>query len=404
MKRKFIVFGLLASSFFSYGQKKADSVYKKQRVSKTDVQALFSFYTQDGDHSAITGGIGTENLQVYAPKIIISALPDSLNTYTTNFGVDIVTSASADNIDFVKSSVSRVDARSYVNVGYERKLHHSNTHFGFNTGASVESAYTSIPAGVSFDHISKDASREVSVALQCFFDDLRWGRLAKDLGYPKELVYPYELRYKKWFDIYKRNSYNLSFALYQVVNARTQLAIFPELVYQSGLLVTPYHRVFFTDHSEKVENLPTERWKIPLGFQLNRFVGGRFIIRARYRFYWDNFGISAHTLQIETPVKINPVFSIAPLVRLYTQTAADYFQPYARHNIAEQYYTSDYDLSAFNSFEFGAKLRYAPHSEIIRKLFFSAAELRYSHYKRNDNLGANMVSVLFDFDHTALKK
>ena len=76
MKRRFIIFGLLASSFFTYGQKANDSVYKKQRVSQTDVQALFSFYTQDGNHSAITGGVGTENLQVYAPKIIISHSPD----------------------------------------------------------------------------------------------------------------------------------------------------------------------------------------------------------------------------------------------------------------------------------------------------------------------------------------
>lgn len=397
MKKRFIVFGLLASSFFSYGQKKADSVYKKQKISQTEVQALFSYYTQDGNHSAVTGGIGTENLQVFAPQVNITHTRDSVNTYTVNGGVDIITSASRDNIDFVMSSVSRVDARTHINAGYNRQLQRSN--IGINTGFSLESAYFSIPVALSFHHVNKDASREIGINLQCYFDDLRWGRLARDLGYPKDLVYPYELRYKEWFDIYRRTSYNLSFALFQVINDRTQLGIYPELVYQKGLLSTPYHRVYFNDGGERVENLPRERWKLPIGFQLNRFVGGRWIVKAKYRFYWDSYGIVAHTFQLEMPVKITPQFSVAPNARFYTQSAADYFQPYAQHNATEQYYTSDYDLSRFNSYELGVAFRYAPHSRIWRKYFFKEAELRYAYYKRSDALAAHILSVLFSLDH-----
>lgn len=401
MKKRFIVFGLLAFSFFSYGQKKADTVYKKQKVSQTEVQALFSYYTQDGDHSAITGGIGTENLQVYAPQVNVTHTRDSVNTYSFNGGVDIVTSASHDNIDFVMSSVSRVDARTHMNAGYSRHFKKMNSDIGINTGFSLESAYFSIPVALSYHHANKDLSRELNISLQCYFDDLRWGRLARDLGYPKDLVYPYELRYKDWFDIYRRNSYNLSFVVSQVINARTIFAIYPELVYQQGLLSTPFHRVYFINGDEKVENLPRERWKAPIGLQLNRFAGGRTIVKAKYRFYWDTYGILAHTLQLETAIKLNPQFTLAPSARFYTQSAANDFRPYAAHDITEQYYTSDYDLSKFNSYELGLSFRYAPHARMWRKYFFKEMEMRYAYYKRSDALAAHMLSVLFSLDHSS---
>lgn len=400
MKKKFLSFGLMLGSFFSFGQRSADSVYKKQKISETDIQILFSYYNQTGDHSAVTGGIGTEMLHVYAPEIIVNRQVDSLNSYTIDGGADVITSASADNIDFNRSSASRIDTRSYLNIGYQRKLKGSDTHIGISTGQSLESAYRSTPLGLSFDHKNNSGSREIAASVQCYFDDLRWGLLDPDYYHPITVVYPYELRYKKWFTTYQRYSYNLSTALYQVINKRMQFAVFPELVYQQGLLCTPYHRVYFNDHyTEKVENLPMQRWKVPLGFQLNMFVGSRTVIRTYYRFYWDNFGITAHTLKLEVPVKISPTFTAAPLVRLYTQTAAKYFESYAQHSLDEEYYTSDYDLSKLNSYELGLSLRYAPHAAFFRKYFFQAVSLRYAYYERTDKLNGSMISVVFDINH-----
>src|ERR1700761_7271091 len=130
MKRKILIWGLLLSSAYSYSQKKNYSVYKKQKLSQTDIEVLFSYYAQDGDHSAVTGGTGTENLQVYAPEFNITHKPDTLNVYKVNAGVDVVTSASHDNIDYQRSSASRVDTRTHIAVGYDRRLKMSDTHFG----------------------------------------------------------------------------------------------------------------------------------------------------------------------------------------------------------------------------------------------------------------------------------
>jgi hypothetical protein len=378
-----------------------DTSYKKRRISSTQIQVLYSYYTQDGDHSAITGGTGTEWLHVYSPEFTITHRPDSNRTFGLNAGIDIITSASMDNIDFVKSSASRVSDRLYVNPSYSFLLKRSRTQLGINTGMSIESAYLSFPAGVSVNHNTRSGATEISASLQCYFDDLRFGRLSKTYSGPLELVYPVELRDTSWFSFYRRKSYNLDLALYQVINTKMQLAIFPELVYQKGLLSTPYHRVYFNDgHTERVENLPTKRWKFPLGIQFNFFAAPRIIIRSYYRFYHDNFGITAHTIQIEVAVKITPQFTLSPLARFYTQTPAFWFHPSGRADTRERYYTSDYDLSRFTSYKPGLTIRYAPQNALGRHYTFDAVSLRYCFYKRSDGLTANILSLLLDMGHT----
>ncbi len=400
MKKKYLLLGLMTGSCCAAAQQlPADSLYKKQRIAETDIQVLFSYYTQDGNHSAVTGGTGTEELMVYAPEVNITHRRDSVHTFTLNAGADIITSASTDNIDFVVSSASRVDMRSHISLGYSRQLGRSGLRAGIQAGLSVESDYTSLPMGLSLGRTSADRSREWQVSLQCYFDDLRWGRIDDDYWRPVSLVYPAELRYKEWYDTYRRTSYNLSFSWFQVVSRRVQIAIFPELVYQQGLLSTPFHRVYFTDGSLSVEYLPEERWKIPLGLQANIFAGSRLVIRSYYRFYQDNIGIRSHTFQLELPVKLSPQFSIAPHARFYTQTASRYFRPYGAHATTEQYYTSDYDLSAFNSFKTGLNLRYTPQAKLLRHYTFREIGLRYAWYKRTDGLQAHMFSLLLDFKH-----
>lgn len=405
MKKKYLLFGLMAKSLLSFGQKNtAPSVYRKQKLREVAVQTLCSYYTQDGNHSAVTGGKGTEELSVFAPEVAVTYRADSMHTLSFNAGADIITSASTDKIDYVISSASRRDVRSHINLGYNRRFGHSGITAGISTGLSVESDYTSLPVGLSFAHINADASREIQVQVQGYFDDLRWGRLNKNYHRPVRLIYPVELRYKEWYDTYRRTSYNLSISVSQVINRRIVAVLTPGLVYQKGLLSTPFHRVYFRDDFfPRVEYLPSERWKVPVGLQVNIFAARRIILRTYYRFYYDNIGIKAHTLQLEVPVKITPLLTVAPHFRWYTQTASSYFRPFKEHENTESFYTSDYDLSAFNSYKTGITLRYAPQAG-WRHYLFSEAGLRYAWYRRSDGLQAHTFSLLLDFKYSRIKR
>ena len=399
MKKRYIVIGLLASSLASFAQRQ-DSTYKKRKLSTTDVQIIMSYYTQDNDHSAVTGGLGTEDLQVYATQIAIDHQRDSSNSFHFDAGLDIISSASTDNIDFVKSSASKVDARTHLNTGYSHRFKKSGISAGASGSFSIESDYTSFGGALYFSRLNSSQSREISMALQMFFDDLRWGRLHD--GHPEKLIYPVELRNKEWFDHYRRDSYNLEFGYFRIINKKMSLGIYPGVAYQSGLLSTPFHRVYFSDSLRRVENLPLSRLKFPLGVQLNTFVGGRWIVRTYYRFYWDNFGVVAHTLNLEGAYKVSRDFTVTPFLRVYAQSEAEYFKGYREHKGAEEFYTSDYDLSRFTSLKPGLGIRYAPYSGKGRTTF-NAIEVRYAFYKRSDGMDAHMVTLFINYSQEKKK-
>ncbi|HEV3222527.1 MAG TPA: DUF3570 domain-containing protein [Puia sp.] len=395
MKKKYICFGLFTTSFLYGVSQVALNPYGIKRISKSTIEFVYSQYIGNGDHSAITGGLGTENLIVYEPEVIINHQIDSLRSYWVDVGVDVITSASMDNIDFVMSSASRISKRGYIIPGYNTKLKKNrNIIIGGNGYFSIESAYLSLGGALSIDYTSKDKSSELSAEFQAFFDDLRWGLFNGER--PLRLVYPVELRYKVWDTVYKRNSYNLSLSFTQTINEKMILAFFPGISYQQGLLSTPYHRVYFTDSTERVEKFPDKRWLIPIGIQLNSFILDRYILSLYYRFYYDNFGITAHTMEVDLTTKISSRFSLTPTFRVYTQKGSPYFKPYYELDPKQPFYTSNYALSSFNSYETGIDARLAVLAKQKANIYFDTIWLRYSYYKRTDGLYGHILTLVLD--------
>jgi hypothetical protein len=393
VKKKYIVFGLLtAASIYGFGQKAADSLYSLKKVPRTDIELVYSQYFQNGHHSAITGGIGTQNLIVYDPELTIKRQVDSSKSYSASGGYEVITSASINNISFVVSSASRVSKRAFIDLSYDQGIPKKGLSLTPSGYFSAESAYLSYGLGLSIDHVNKEKTTEISADIQTFFDDLRLGRFNGKS--PLMLVYPIELRYKQWFSAYLRQSYNLSLELQQTINDRMQLGFFPGFSYQHGLLSTTYHRVYFADSSERVENLPPDRFKIPLGIQLNSFIGDRYILQTYYRFYWDNFGIIGHMVDLSLGIKLTPSLTISPLLRWYVQTASFYFRPYGKSLEKDNYYTSNYDLSAFTSYEGGLEIRYSGAGRYGPGTSFNEIAFRYSYYRRTDGLYSNILTLL----------
>ena len=199
-----------------------------------------------------------------------------------------------------------------------------------------------------------------------------------------------------------RNTYTASLSYSQIINKRTDLALLLDVVKQDGYLGLPFHRVIFNNHLERIEKLPASRTKIPIGVRLNYFAGDKLIVRSYYRFYTDDWGLTAHTASIELPYKITPFLSISPFYRYYTQTATKYFAPLYGHKVdaianpVESYYTSNYASSAFNSHYYGLGMRTAP-PDGVGNTYLSALEIRYGHYSQSTDLNSNVISLHFTF-------
>jgi hypothetical protein len=184
-----------------------------------------------------------------------------------------------------------------------------------------------------------------------------------------------------------------------------QASLFFDVLQQNGLLSTPYQRVYFKDAddyyinkfrlADDIERLPDTRFKVPIGARVNYYINETFVVRTYYRFYTDNWGITAHTANIELPIKITDRFTVFPMYRYYTQQASKYFAPYEAHLSTESYYTSDYDLSTFDAHQYGAGINYTDifTGTRIWKFGVKNIDFRYNHYQRSDGLDADIFSV-----------
>lgn len=391
MKRNYILAGsFLFLSLFTKAQK-ADSIFNKESVKKTEIEFLYNHYLQNGNNSAVTGGVGTEKLSVVAPQLSLLRTYKNSSSLFVKLGADVITSASTDRIDFVKSSASIRDARTHLNVVYSRPVKENAT-VSIGSGFSIESDYLSLPVSIGLQIADKKGLRNYGIDFQSYFDDLRWGRLSSSFK-PQKLIYPGELRTTPWFSEYRRNSYNLRLSFLQVINKRNRFGIYPELSYQQGLLATPFHRVYFNDGSLKVENLPNQRWKASMGLKVNSFIGGRVILKNALDLYHDSFAILALAFENETAIKINHALVLAPSFHIYTQSGSRYFAAYKAHTVNERFYSSDYDLSTMTTQKAGLAIR---HNSIAKNGRRSrGTEISYSVFSRSNGLSAHIISCAF---------
>ncbi|MFT5723274.1 MAG: hypothetical protein ACI9JN_000383 [Bacteroidia bacterium] len=400
MQLKSILLVLFMSSVSAncYAQSTTDSSKVKQTLKSytNEIKANFlsSYYEQDGNNAAVTGGEGTEQLTNLANVFTIHIPIDSSKAVSVYVGADNYSSASTDNIDNNVSSESSQDLRAFGTVSLSKLNLKKNETYSLKTGFSVEYDYTSFSVGGSYTKEWNDANSEITFVGQAFFDT--WS-----------LIYPVELRGRVNQPSAARQSYNGQILFSQVINKRLQLGLTGEVIYMNGLLSTPFHRVYFSDQTlPDIERLPTTRLKIPLSIRLNYYPFDKLVLRNYYRFYTDDFGIRSHTFEFETPLKITKAITIAPFYRYHTQSASDFFATIYGHLSTDVFYTSDYDLSALNSSKLGIGLKYYPLYGILRSKPFTDKkrimvlkyiDLRGAYYTRNTGLTAYIGSVNLAF-------
>ena len=63
---------------------------KKKDLPPPELHIIYSYYMQDGNNSAVTGGTGTEELHYHGPAVVVHIPTDSLATLSINAGVDVL--------------------------------------------------------------------------------------------------------------------------------------------------------------------------------------------------------------------------------------------------------------------------------------------------------------------------
>lgn len=398
MKRIFLTAAGILAFLHSIAQSnnESDTGFNSRKLKVEEVDFVSSYYHQDGNNSAVTGGIGSEQLTDFANiiDVTLSKYDKKLrkHTFGVEAGIDYYTSASSDMIDLqANSSASHADKRIYPSVSWSMENEQTGRTIGAALALSSEFDYKSYGGNIFFAQKTKNRNGEFTAKFQVYLDQVT-------LVTPVELRTGYNGKNKdEQYGTSPRNTFAGSLSYSQIINQRLQVMFLADVIQQTGYLSLPFHRVYFAEGSVHQENMPDNRLKIPLGIRANYFLGDRFIIRAYYRFYNDSWGITAHTADIEVPVKITPFLSVSPFYRFYTQTANKYFAPYKQHTAQDEYYNSNYDLSKFSSNFFGAGIRYAPPKGIFGISHFNMIELRYGHYTKNINMNSDIISLNLKF-------
>ncbi len=342
------------------------------------------------------------------------------------------------------SGASKSDVWVNGIVGYSHSSDDRNNIVSANLSFATEYDYSSFGVGAGYARLFNQKNTEVSISTNVFLDT--WnpqypteiktyieedGNLNGGFFNGVNILDSYGVPIDKngtvvWQPINNtlitdrgRNTFSFLLSFSQIITKRQQIAIFSDIVIQQGWLANPMQRVYFADRdnyyigvgtsipvyetpenkdvfqlADDIERLPDKRFKIPIGARLNLYVTDFLTVRTYYRYYFDDWGINSHTVNIELLVKIGSKFTFYPTFRYYDQTATDYFAPFEQHLSTEKYYTSDYDLSKFSSKQYGFGIQYSDllsggHTGTV---VLKNLTLNYGYYDRSTGLNAHIVS------------
>jgi hypothetical protein len=382
------------------------SSYNPRALHIDEINLVSSYYWQNGDHSPVTGGIGTEKVTDISNGIDLKMVwgdpKGRQNSITAGFGIDHHTSASAAYVNL--SGASRTGGtRIYPSLDWTTENVKRGSSFGIGAYYSGEYNYQSLGADIHFSQKTADKNGEFTAKFQGYFDQVKQ-------IYPSEFIptttttivtsasgTTSEGGGRANIPSRPRNTYSASLGYSQIINSRMQVMFLIDGVAQNGYLGLPFHRVYFNTGRDTIEHLPSNRFKLPIGARLNYFFGDNVILRSYYRYYVDSWGVKSNTAGLETAIKITPFFSISPFYRYYDQTAARYFAPYGVHSPTDEYYTSNYAYAQFHANFYGVGFRVAPPKGVFGWQNLHDLELRYGHYSQSTDLVSNVVSLSLSF-------
>ena len=161
----------------------------------------------------------------------------------------------------------------------------------------------------------------------------------------------------------------------QVINRRTLMQFNYSISTSDGYLTDPFKIVSVIDDAAGInfggnfqqaghnlylyEMRPDSRVKQSLYWQTKYQRENSDIVDVSYRFMFDDWGINSHTLDLKYRWQLGQHY-LEPQLRWYSQSAADFYQPYltASSYSAVQEVSADYRLGDLDTYTLGLKYGY----------------------------------------------
>jgi hypothetical protein len=344
-----------------------------------DVELRSSYLSQRGHGYQAQGGApgmpGSERMWIFEPSALITVRQSAAITHEITVPVDIITAASPDAVD-ATTAASRVNESVDLDV---RTTIKQNDHDTLTTRVSAhyEEPLSSGTLGAGWRRSFADDNATFGITGSVTVDGFDGRNHIGD-----------------YLGKTSRETANANLSLAQLLSPTTTAEASYGITYQHGTLFDGWNSVQVDTGALADELLPRDRVRHALSLRLAQHLPATHsTLKAWYRAYLDNFGIAAHTIEVDAYQYLVPWLYVRGGYRYHHQTGADFFvtqlsAPYDPMALR----TADSDLAPLSTNEVAIELAMVRGRTpaILRGWALGAEVVRYV---RSNDLQITVVSL-----------
>ena len=334
-----------------------------------------------------TLGPGSERASIFEPQVEVIATQGDRLTHRMWVPIDVVTAASPNALNKspdIVSGASRHVVGGTIDWTAAYKVDATTT-VSMRNGLHLEEPFRSWHNGFTVTRSFADDNTVLSANVIELFD---------------------------WFDRFdingqrhghtSRTGTSGTVGLTQILSPTTLVNVNYGLTVLDGTMGNTWNSVPLASGGRGSEILPAERVRHALVGRASQFLPWNGALRAYYRFYADDWGIVAHSLQFDLMQRLFPFMYVGALYRFHRQTGASFFTTLAPTDPggtgSPPLRVSDSDLAPLDSHTIGGTivadfpLSDGFFSDRTRRIRVLHMELGYERYFRTNDLRMDIVT------------
>ncbi|MBT8125315.1 MAG: DUF3570 domain-containing protein [Gammaproteobacteria bacterium] len=203
-------------------------------------------------------------------------------------------------------------------------------------GYSTEKDYTAVSGSLEVEYEFPNKATSISGGIAVSFDEIDPTQEAGVVRVNNE----------------DKENYSLFGTINQVINKYTIIQSTLGVSIYDGFLSDPYKQAWVAG-AVLPDSRPDDRTQYTWATRLRRYselFGAA--LHIDYRFYYDDWDVRSHTLDLGLHKVTDSGWAFDSSIRYYTQTQADFYEPFYAQVRADGEYSSDYRLSPYGSISF----------------------------------------------------
>ena len=323
-------------------------------VEKIEAAYAFSFYSEDSIKESNKTLGDTSRYEIETQQVTVAGPLTDRSDVAFDFIYESMSGATPWFVEPDPSGGQPVQAMSGATVTEKRydgalrgNYYFDNARAGAHFGVSGENDYLAIYSGVNGEYHLNEKNTTLSGGLSFSIDEIKPteggtdGRIKSD----------------------EKQSVSLNGGFSQILDRSTTLQTSISYKHSTGFLSDPYKKACIAPDTTctdlLVDNRPDTRNQVAWLTQVRKHF--EFIdasLHANYRFHYDDWKLTSHTFEVEWFQNFfDDLVQVVPNLRYYSQSQAYFYEPFYTAERSDGLASSDYRLSPYGSFSFGAKVQ-----------------------------------------------